>query len=455
VDELTRRIAAFSAGLTFDDLPEAVVHAATRYVVDSLACAIAAYDCEPARIGRRLARGAAPERYAGRILGHGERSSAEAAAFVNTTMIRNLDWNDQYPGGHPSDCLGALLAVAEAAEADGPRLLTALVVAYELFIRLNDATDLRRKGWDQGYVLGICTAAAVGHLLRLPPDRLGEAIAIVAVANVPLRNTRAGELGLWKGAATAFATRNGTFAALLAAEGMSGADRPFEGKHGLMDLITGPFTLERLPGGDGGRYRTPEVQLKYWLVAYNLQLAVWAALELRARVDWQALEQVTLGTHHFGYTESGSEPEKWDPQTRETADHSLPYVFARTLVHGTINLASFDEAAYRDPALRPLMRKIQVREDDAINALYPHTVAMTVEATTVDGRLIAYQPRDPLGHGKNPLRDEDVQTKFRGVAEPVLGPERAAAALNRWWDLRTTADLSGALDLLDVDRGRR
>ena len=79
-------------------------------------------------------------------------------------------------------------------------------------------------------MLGICTTAAVGHLLRLSAEKLGEAIAIVAVANVPMRNTRAGELGLWKGAATAFATRNATFATLLAAEGMTGADRPFEGK---------------------------------------------------------------------------------------------------------------------------------------------------------------------------------------------------------------------------------
>src|SRR3954463_1745532 len=149
----------FAAGLCFDELPEDVVHAATRFVVDTLACAIAAYDCESARIGRRLAGGVAPARYPGRILGYGERSAADAAAFVNTAMIRNLDWNDQYPGGHPSDCLGALLAIAEAAGADGRRLIAALVVAYELFIRLNDATDLRQKGWDQGFVLGVCTTA--------------------------------------------------------------------------------------------------------------------------------------------------------------------------------------------------------------------------------------------------------------------------------------------------------
>ena len=454
MDQTTRLIADFAASLSFDELPEHVVRAATQYLVDSLGCAIAAYDCAPASIGRRLARGRAPERYAGRILGYGERSAAEAAAFVNSAMIRNLDWNDQYPGGHPSDCLGAFLAIAEAAEADGSRLISALVVAYELFIRLNDATGLRLKGWDQGFVIGICTAAGVGHLLRLSPRKLGEAIAIVAVASLPLRNTRAGELGRWKGVATAFAARDGTYAALLAAEGMTGADRPFEGKHGLMDLVTGPFELEPLPGPGGGRFRTAEVQLKYWPVAYNIQLAVWAALELRAQVDWRELESIDVGTHHFSFLESGSEPEKWDPQTRETADHSLPYVFARTLVDGTLGLAAFDEAAYRDPSLRPLMRKIRVRDDAEMNALYPDTVAMSVEATTSDGRRVAYQRRDPLGHSQNPLRDEDVQAKFLGIAEPVLGADGARTALQRWWESPTIRDVYEALDLLNAAAAR-
>ena len=196
MDNLTRQIADFAAELSYDQLPEEVIAAATRFLVDTLACAIAAHDCEPARMGLRLARGAAPDRYPGRILFHGARSTAESAAFVNTAMIRNLDFNDQYPGGHPSDCIGAFLAIAEAAKADGRRLLSSVAVAYELFVRISDATALRYKGWDQGFAIGVCTAAGVGHLFRLSPQQIGEAIAITTVANIPMRNTRAGELSL-------------------------------------------------------------------------------------------------------------------------------------------------------------------------------------------------------------------------------------------------------------------
>src|SRR3972149_1357706 len=411
MDNMTRVIADYASSLTFAEVPDEVARPAKQRMVHSLACAIAAYECEPARIGRRLARGAIPERYVGRILGFRERTTAQDAAFVNTAMIRNLDFNDQYPGGHPSDCLGAFLAIAEAAKADARRLLSSMVVAYDLFVRLNDATGLRMKGWDQGFVIGVCTAAGVGHLLQLSPKVLAEAIAIVSVANVPMRNTRAGELSLWKGTATAFATRNGVFAALLATEGMTGPDRPFEGKHGLWDLITGPFELAPLPGR-GGEFRTPEVQLKYWPVEYNAQLVVWAALELRSKIDWRNLTEINFGTYAFAYSGIGSDPEKWDPKTRETADHSLPYIFARTLIAETITAASFEEGAYRDPLLRALMAKIRVRKDEAIDALYPETVALKVEAKTKDGRGYSFTPQDPLGHNKNPMQDKDIDTKF-------------------------------------------
>ena len=366
-------------------------------------------------------------------------------------MIRNLDFNDQYPGGHPSDCLGAFLAIAESAGADGGRLIAAIVIAYELFVRISDVTGLRYKGWDQGFAIGICTAAGIGRLLRLSPQQLAEAVAIITVANIPMRNTRAGELSLWKGAATSFATRNGVFAALLAGEGMTGPDRPFEGKHGLWDLITGPFEFEPLPTS-GGHYRSPDVQLKAWPVEYNAQLPVWAARELRSQVDWHEITDIEIGTYTFAYTEIGSEPEKWDPKTRETADHSMPYIFAKVLVDGAISVAAFEESAYRDPTIRPLMNKIHIHLDDEVNSLYPNVVAMKIKATTKDGRTISIFPRDPLGHTNNPMKDQDVRDKFTRTVEPVYGTEKTARVLERWWNIKDAAgaEMSQALALLDV-----
>jgi len=111
MDRITRTIADYAAAARFADLTDEAIHAATQRLLDTMGCALGAYDCQPAKIGRRLAAGQTAGKYPGRVLCFGDYLPAEAAAFINTAMIRNLDFNDRYPGGHPSDCLGALLAL--------------------------------------------------------------------------------------------------------------------------------------------------------------------------------------------------------------------------------------------------------------------------------------------------------------------------------------------------------
>src|SRR5689334_21224205 len=153
---------------------------------------------------------------------------------------------------------------------------------------------------------------------------------------------------------------------LLAAEGMTGPDRPFEGRHGLWEQITGPFELGPF-GGRGGSFKTSSI-LKYWPLVGGGQAAVWAALKVRELVAVEDIAAIEVFSYWSTWHEIASEPEKWDPRTRETADHSLPYIFARTLVDGTIGLAAFEPAAYLDPSLRPLMARIRVATDEAIEA---------------------------------------------------------------------------------------
>jgi 2-methylcitrate dehydratase len=452
MDNLTQRLATFAASLAYEQIPDAILHHARRSLIDSIGCAFGGLDCEAVRIGRRIAEGAAPSRHAGAVIGSHAPAPAEEAAFLNTVMIRYLDFNDAWHAGHPSDMLGALLALAGSANgganrADGRRLLTAMVVAYEVALQMIPPTKMRERGWDQGYVIGIAATCGLGNLLGLPVDRLAHAVAITSVANVPMRNTRAGKLSLWKGAATAFAIRNAVFATLLAADGMTGPDAPFEGRHGLWEQITGPFELDKF-GVDGGEWKFPWIRLKYWPVEYNAQAGVWAALRLREEIGAADIASIDIATYWSAWHEIGSEPEKWDPSTRETADHSLPYIFARALVDGTITLASFDETAYRDPSLRPLMAKITVREDAAIEALYPAQIVMRVEAVATDGRRRSIEIANPRGDNTNPMDDDEVAAKFRALAEPVLGVDGAARAFSAWNTIDSGTGLKEAMALL-------
>ena len=448
MDTITQKIADYASAARFDDLNDVSVRAAVQRLVDSLGCAVGAHDCEPAQIGRRLADGQTAGKYAGRVLCCGDRLPAEAATFINSAMIRNFDFNDRYPGGHPSDCLGALLALAGAMKVDGKSFLASMIVVYEIFARLSDATMLSRRGWDQGYAIGIATAAGVSNLLKLSVDATAHAVGIAATSNLPLRVTRSGELTPWKNVATAYAARNGLFAALLAAEGMSGPGSAFEGRNGLWEKVTGPFELAPFPNL-GGEYLTPRVQLKYWPIETNGQAAVWAALELRSKVDPMKLEAIDVFASKFTWFEIGSEPEKWDPQTRETADHSLPYIFARALVDGPIRVSSFADEAVRDPALRPLMQKIKVLPDDAIEALLPQKTLIRVTAAANDGMQHTVEIVNPLGHPDNPMQDSHIEEKFLALAEPVLG-QRSRTALQRWWRVQDAADVGELMQLLDL-----
>jgi 2-methylcitrate dehydratase len=448
MDRITRAIAEFASGLSFGDLDQPTVHAATQRLIDSLGCAVAGHDCEGARIGRRLAADQSPGKFAGRVLLSGERVGAEAATFINTAMIRALDFNDRYPGGHPSDCLGATLALAGAMPKDGRRFLTSMVVTYEIFARLSDSARLSRRGWDQGYAIAISTAAGICNLLGMGLAATGNAIGIAAASNLPLRVTRSGELTSWKNAATAYAARNGLFSALLAAEGMVGPASPFEGRNGLFENVTGPFELEPFPNA-GGRALTPQVQLKYWPVETNAQPVIWAALELRQKFDWKELREIEVLTSKFTWFEIGSEPEKWDPKTRETADHSLPYIFARALVSGPINAASFTDDMVRDPSLRPLMSMVKVTVDEAIEALLPR-VMLRVKATDKDGEVHMVEVDNPLGHPDNPMNDGAINAKFLACAEPVLGAARSGEALEAWWKVKDAGDVGPLIALLDL-----
>jgi 2-methylcitrate dehydratase len=445
MDETQERLAAYCAASGFACLAPATVHAYQRHLLDSLGCALGAGDAPPCAIARRLAaavRGTPPAR----VIGLAAPTSLEMAAFANGVLIRYLDFNDQLVSGHPSDGLGALLGLADALALDGPALLGGLHVLYEVYGRLQAAALLRERGWDQGTFLAIAVAAAAGRLLGLGQTGLAEAIALAASDNAATRQTRAGELSAWKGCATANAARNGVFAALLAREGMTGPARPFEGRHGLWEQVSGPFTLDLPAPGQAPLIAT--AALKYFPVENNAQGPAWAALAVREALPVEALAAVAVTTTEFTWTEIGRDPEKWAPTRRETADHSLPYVFATVLRHGTIGPEHFAPAHLADPWVRALMARVTVQPDAAFTARWPAENGCRVTAHTHDGRAHVVEITQPRGHPANPLSDAEVVAKFTRQVAPALGAARAQAVVDYVWALPAQPRIPALLDLL-------
>jgi 2-methylcitrate dehydratase len=433
--------------LDFRDLTPTVIHAIKQRFIDTIGCALGAFSTEPAVITRRIAANVQSSLNAG-ILGTRIKSSPELAAFANGAMIRCLDFNDDYfgkDGPHPSDTIAAVLAAADAVHADGKALITGIAVAYEILCTLVDVVSLRDKGWD--YITYTAPAAALGaaKVLRLPEEIMSHCLSLAMVPNCALGQTRAGELAMWKGLASANACRNGVFACMLAREGVTGPSDPVEGKRGLWKLVTGSFDLAPL-GGEP--LRAEIVYLKSWPVLYSAQLAVQAGLALREKVAIDEIASIVVESYNRLITRSASDPEKRAPKTRETADHSVHFGVAAALLDGDITLNTFESKRFLDPDVVELMSKIELREDPEFTREYPEVWNCRITALTRSGQQHQVHSVYPKGHPKNPMSDQDVERKFISLNEPLLGVHRCQAFFDFAWRLEEADDVGEVFELL-------
>ena len=447
MDKSIRSLAGYAHALRFEDLPDDVVREAKRRVIDTIGCAIGGYDAEPSRIGRELAT-----RYRGtpaaRIFGCLQPSSVEHAAFANGAALRYLDFNDAYltrSSGHPSDTLAAVFAVGEAMHASGKEVIAAAAAAYETFCNFTDILE-RERGWDQVLHGVVATAVASAKLLGLDEQRMGEAIALAIVPNLPLEQTRAGELSMWKGCAAANASRNGVFSALLAQLGMQGPPEAIDGRWGLSHAV-GP--IEWAPfGGKGGAFRIARTMIKPYPAVIHAQSPASVAMTLRDEVRLDDISGIVIHTYWVAnrYTDRASP--LWHPGTRETADHSIPYVVAATLLDGAITDATFETERLRDPRVERLMAMMEVREDPQFSRAYPGRWACRIEIQTKGGLQHTGLVEHFKGHPDNPMTDAEIEEKFRILASPKLDRPSCDAILARCWALEIMPDVGELIDLL-------
>ena len=315
------------------------------------------------------------------------------------------------------------MAAGEHAGADGRAWIAAAAVAYEVQCRLCDAASIRARGWDHTTYGSLSSALAAAKLLGLDHARTVHALGIAGTTGTALRLTRAGELSMWKGCAFAHAARNGVFAALLAARGMTGPAPLFEGDMGFCQQVSGPLQVAQLGGPSAGDWMLPRTSIKFVPAEYHSQSAIAAAFELRPRIgDPRRIRSIEIATFRTAVEIIGQDPEKWRPRTRETADHSLPYCTAVALVDGEVSAdAVHPRAPGRPRPARPRLaddRDRGPRADGRLSRRDPQPGqghARRRHRPRVGGRL-------PPGHDKNPLTDAQLAAKFHGLADPPSAP---------------------------------
>jgi 2-methylcitrate dehydratase len=460
-DTTIARIVNYATDLDFASLPAAVVHDCKRRLIDTFGCAVAGFDDEPSRIARAVAlkgETTGETRGGASILGTGRRALPELACFANGVTMRCLDGNDCYPGGggHPSGVIAPVLAAGQAVGADGRAMMTAIVIGYDVHHRLWQACGAIRKGFDHPLYSAVAASAGVAKVLGLDRAAFANAIALAVTPNLPLAVTRRGALSMWKGCAEAQAAKNGLFAAELAQHGMSGPALAIEGAMGLRALF-GPFELAPFPqaeGNAGGDFAILRADMKYYVTEYHSQGPIFAALKLRREIDIDAIVAIAIHTYEFAYREIGSGPEKWRPLTRETADHSMPYIVAAALADGAFSDAVFAPERFTDPKILALADKIAIREADDINRDFPAKLRCRVDITTRDGVTRGAGVDYPHGHHLDPMTDREVEAKFRDLASRKLAGDRVEAALAALWGFDKAASADEILDIVNIEAGR-
>jgi 2-methylcitrate dehydratase len=448
---LADQIAEYAADLRFAQLDPPTGQEVKRRLIDSLACALGAWRAGAPNVARRIAGRVKAEPGANYLGGGTHRTSPDLAAFANGVLFRYLDYNDTYLSlepAHPSDNFAAVLAAAQVAGASGRDVITAAVLAYEIQCRLCDAASIRARGWDHVTYGAFSTAAAAAKLLRLSRERTVHALNLAGTPNITLRQTRAGELSEWKGCAFANASRNGVFAALLAAEGLTGPAPVFEGEMGFFKQVSGPFELATF-GGTGGStdFMIKRTSIKFWPAEYHSQSAIHAAIQLRRKIgDWREIAAIDIYSFDAAVDIIGKDPEKWRPRTRETADHSLPYCTAVALVDGDVTLDSFSDKRLRDESLLDLVARIRIHRDAALTARYPRGIPNRLVVTLKQGTQLIEENEFPRGHDQNPMSDDEVTAKFRRTASGVLDASAQKRVLDLCWRLDELPKIDSLMD---------
>jgi len=456
VSTIARRMAEWVYNLSFDDLPEEVIEEVKKRFIDSVGVAIGAFHEEPVTIARWIAESTVGSRIPATLWGTRKRVASDHGTFANGCAVRYFDFNDTYLSKealHPSDSIPAIVAAAEIADADAKRVIEGIVAAYEIIGALADAYSVRSRGLDHVVYINIGSAAGAAKVLGLDVDRIEQAINIATNTSLALRQTRAGELSMWKGCAAAHASRNGLFAAMLAWRGMTGPSPVFEGEFGFFNVALCGDKFE-LPELGKPKFRILKTSIKYWPVEYHSMSAVDAALrivEKVGRINPDDVESIKIDTFTVSYKIIVKDPEKWDPKTRETADHSLPYIVAAALIDGKVWLDTFKPERYLAEDVRKLMKKMEVRVDPKADELYPDGILNRITIRFKDGREISEENIYPPGHFMNPLDRKGVEEKFLRLVVPKVGEEAAKKFLLEAWNLEKVVDVGRLLRILVVE----
>src|SRR5438034_1719201 len=455
-ETVTAKMSRWAAGVEYKHLSQEAVYQAKRFLLDSVGCALGGYQQHDVKIALDVL-----DEIAGRgpatVIGTGTKVDVVSASLANALMIRCMDYNDIYwkqDPSHPSDIFPAALACCERAKSDGKELTVGLVLGHEFEMRFCEAAfpAIRERGWHHATLTAFVSPIVAGRALRLDWEQIQHAIGISASRHATLGAVTAGKLTMMKNTVDPMATQSGVLAALMAEKGYTGPEHVIEGKEGLSHCFGPEWTLSLLTEGLGDSWRITQCGMKAFPTEALTHTPISATLDLVKQNDLKPdqVQQVQIRSLARA-ADILSDPSKYDPRSKETADHSLPYVIAAALVDRQVTPAQFTMEKIMDPAIRAQLKKIEVVADPEIEKVFPALQRVIVNITTKDGRTFARQLDYPKGDPRNPLTDTEIGEKFAALAEGVLSKSAQQKLKDAIWSLETVDSVSKLMGMMKAD----
>ncbi len=454
---ITAAMSQWAAGVQFEDLSADAVYQAKRFLLDSIGCALGGYQQHDVVIALGvLGEIAGPGKAT--VIGSGQQMDTVSASLANALMIRCMDYNDIYwkqDPSHPSDIFPAAIACCERAGSDGRELIVGLVLGHEFEMRLCEAAfpGIRERGWHHATLTAFVSPIVAGRMLHLSGEQIQHAIGISASAGATLGAVTAGKLTMMKNTVDPLATQSGVLAALLAEKGYTGPEHVLDGKEGLAHCLGPKWDLDILTNGLGESWRITQCGMKAFPTEALTHTPISAVLALVKDHD---LKPEQIAKVHIRTTARGadilSDPSKYEPHSKEAADHSLPYVIAAAIADRQVTPLQFTQDKIMDPMIRTQLRKVQVVADPEIEKVFPAFQRVIVRIHTIDGREFTTQLDYPKGDPRNPLSDKEIEEKFEALAGPVMSRDARRCAMDAIWNLEKQSSVTELMKLFKADR---
>jgi len=455
-ETVTATMARWAASLDCKDVSQDAAYQAKRFLLDSVGCALGGYQQHDVKIVLEVLdeiAGPGPAT----VIGTGKRVDPVSASLANALMIRCMDYNDIYwkqDPSHPSDIFPAALACCERARSNGKDLIVGLVLGHEFEMRFCEAAfpGIRERGWHHATLTAFVSPIVAGRALNLRWEQIQHAIGISASRHATLGAVTAGKLTMMKNTVDPMATQSGVLAALLAEKGYTGPEHVVDGKEGLKHCFGPEWQLNVLTHGLGESWRITQCGMKAFPTEALTHAPISAVLDLVKTNNLEADQVDKVQIRSLARAaDILSDPSKYDPRTKETADHSLPYVIAAALAERQVTPVQFTMQKIMDRKIRAQLKKVEVVADPEIEKVFPALQRVIVTITTTDGRSFTKQLDYPKGDPRNPLTDQEVEEKFAALSEGVLSPGAQKKVKDAIWNLEKIDSVSKLMAMMTAD----